>query len=202
MKLFTNISLSGIALGLFVNVAQADGESCQSFSESWELRNCWYLGVGLNISDLKPDSSKTSWEVTDDSDQGFSLHLGVNLTHHVFTELSYSDLGESTLESRNPFITNKEFISYKVPALWLGYYLRGYEESRDWDIYVKVGVGGITNDSSSELLPYKEQTSWQLALAVGAEYKLSEHWDARLSFFSFDEDARGVGLSLTRDLVF
>lgn len=204
MKIINLLTKTVMLLSIGFSSLSTAGEraNCDDEWSSWKSKSCWYIGVGVLNSHVKPDASATSWKVTDDSSDGYRIYVGLNVTDHIFAEIDYSDIGEAELNHRNPLVENTEAIDYKIPTLWSGYYLRGYQENRDWDAYVKVGLSAIKNKSSSSQLPYDEQTSWQLALGAAAVYHLTPNWDVRLEFTSYDEDARTIGVSVTRNLNF
>lgn len=169
-------------------------ETCDWTQSGLDLRTCWYLQAGLGYTTVDPEGQSNGWQTSDDNSDGYKLLLGYHLKPKWFAELSYADMGEAELDNVNPAITGTPTISYDVAALFAGYWLRA-PESR-WNIYGKVGLSVIWNETDDSRVDYDKQTSTQLALGVGLQWRVNRRWFTRLEYDAFDRDARFAGLSI------
>ncbi len=205
----TSLTVVALAAATLASPAQAD---CQRYGDDDTLDNddaCWYLAAGLNYNYLHPDASNSSWRVTDEYDTGAEFAIGYRMSHHFYLEGSYANLGTAGLNSLNPLITSTERIDYKVPALWLQYRLYASDVMKsldgeligdDWDIFLRVGMSRMKNDSSSTILPYEAQTRNQYTLGVSLNWNPDDDWGLRLKLDSYDKDAVSLGISLMRNI--
>jgi hypothetical protein len=193
MKLSTILTLSAI---LTSTPVLAD---CKREANKDDQETCWYLGAGVNYSYLHPDASGSAWYVTDEYGQGVEVFAGIRFSHHWGGEFNYADIGSAGLNSRNPNIESAERITYRIPSFWLMYRLHGDETERDWDIYLRAGLGFMINKSSDSILPYEEQTTFQVPLGLGVQWTPDATWSVRLKLDSYDYDAYSTGFSLIRN---
>jgi len=178
-------------LALFSVTVQAN-ESC-SLEGAVQESGCWYLGAGVGVSRLMPDKHDTSWRVSDSQDTAFKLLSGYGFTEHWFGEISYENMGAASLTNANPAIKDRPEIGYSAFGGSLGYWL--FEQSNTWNLYAKTGVAFLQTDTG----PYVEQShSNQWTLGVGAQWRFSDHWFARVGIDAYDRDARVVGLTIGR----
>ena len=54
----------------------------------------------------------------------------------------------------------------------------------------------IFNEANDDRVDYDKQTSVQLALGAGLQWRITRRWFARLEYDAFDNDARFAGLSI------
>ena len=57
----------------------------------------FYLGVGLGLSKLEPNTAGTIYKVEDDSSEGGKLYLGYDISEKFTVEAYYSMLGEAEM---------------------------------------------------------------------------------------------------------
>lgn len=158
-------------------------------------KHCWYAGVGVGLSSISPEPEESSiWEVTSDSASSAKLYLGLSFNDHVFTEISYENLGSATIENLNPNITpNSQSIGYQALSLSGGYWLRGRQSS--WDVFAKGGLTSLSTDDGGFV---EQEHSSQLSLGLGAELRFANQWVVRSEFTSFDADASSLTFSVSR----
>ncbi len=155
---------------------------------------CWYLAAGLGLTHVDPQGESNGWHTADDSSHGYKVMLGYHFKPRWFAELAYTDAGKARLDNQNPAITGSPGISYDVLSLYAGYWLRA-PDSR-WNLYAKAGMSSIANDVNDNRVNFDKQTSTQLAVGIGAQWRFTTHWFGRLELDSFDRDALYVGLSV------
>ena len=161
-----------------------------------DFKKCFYIGAGwLPVTHVKPEGIAAGWSTSEDSDAGYSLFAGWHFKPRWFGELSYADLGEAGLTNVNPAITGTEGISYKIPALHLGYYFLK-PESR-FNVYGKLGVSSIRNEATTSLVPFDKQNSVGISGGVGVQWRSqTSGLFARLAADFYDKDARSIGIML------
>ncbi|NND70349.1 MAG: OmpA family protein, partial [Rhodothermales bacterium] len=167
---------------------------CQPGIEDNEFPDCWYVMGGIGITEVDPEGEANSWRTTGDNSEGLKLSIGYHFKPHWLAELSYTDAGAAELGNLNPAIGDTAEISYDIPALFLGYWLR--EPEQRLNAFGKVGISGIRNAASDERVPFENQTSVQLAFGIGAQWRIAPRWFARVEWDAFDRDANYVGLAI------
>jgi outer membrane protein OmpA-like peptidoglycan-associated protein len=161
-----------------------------------DFEKCFYIGAGwLPVTHVDPEGVASGWRTTDDSDAGYNLFLGWHFKPRWFGELSYADLGEAGLSNVNPAIIGTEGISYKIPALHIGYYL--FEPERRFNVYGKLGLSAIQNDATTPLVPFEKQNSVGISGGVGVQWRSqTSGLFARLGADFYDKDAWSTGIML------
>lgn len=167
--------------------------------------DCWYAGAGLSLSHVDPEGASNGWRTDDDSSTGWELTLGKHFKPHWFAELKYADLGEAGLGNEVAVIDaafNEATISYQVPSLMAGYFLRDVRDNnKRWNIYGKAGIAWIKNAVHADggTVGFREVTSSQFSLGVGAQYQFkTAPWFMRLNYDRYDRDAWAISLSASR----
>jgi hypothetical protein len=154
-----------------------------------------YLGIGALKTHVDPEKEANGWRTIDDMDAGYQALLGWHFKPHWFAELSYADLGDAGLGNRIDPGLGKESISYKVPSVHLGYWLR--EPGKHFNVYGKMGVSAISNEASNSIVPYEKQTNIQLSGGVGAQWKpAGSNLFVRAGLDIYDRDALAVGITV------
>ena len=174
------IGLMAVMLALPASRVEADWRN----TDDWT----WYLGGGLGLSKMDPRTKNTIYSVDDDDDRALRLFVGADLTPRISAELAFADLGTTTLKPEGD-------IDYSTLSLDLLYYFFDHEEADHVGMaaYVKAGLGYIDNAAS---VPYKKNTSAQIALGIGAEYAWASGWALRADLESYDRDASALTVDL------
>lgn len=171
-------------------------------SSADDFNSCWYAGAAYGFSHLDPEQESNGWRTDDDESDGWAVHVGWHFKPHWFGELKYADIGEAGLGNDVPAIDRfypNAAISYQVPSLMFGYFLR--EPDSRWNVYGKVGASAIRNDSAGEggTAFYEKQTEVQVALGVGLHFHSpGSRWFMRMELDSYDRDAWYANVSFSR----
>lgn len=169
-----------VLLGLMASTASLADE---------DFDNRWYLGAGVGISDLDPDTSGTIYSVEDSRDSGYLLYLGYDLFERISIEGHYTDLGEAGISP-----TGK--IDYKIFGLGgLYYFYDDEQDHRDLTAFFKAGLGVMKNDSD---LKYERQNDGHIFFGAGLEYGFDNGFALRTELDLYDEDAHLLTLSLLK----
>jgi large repetitive protein len=153
-----------------------------------------YGGIGLGLSQLNPQENGSGWHTVEKSDSGYGLYIGYPINARWFAELTYTDLGAATVAPRNTTLSTAQEISYQVPSLSAGYYF--WQPSETVFTYLRAGVAAIVNKNSGDTDIYEQNTSAQITLGLGVEWRFSSQVFTRLELTSYDVDAQIVLLSV------
>ncbi|HMW49425.1 MAG TPA: porin family protein [Cellvibrionaceae bacterium] len=184
-------SLHAIVLTALTCIA-AQAQAAES--DSRQPPDTLYGGLSLGLSQLNPQENGSGWHTIDSSSTGFSLYLGYPINSQWFAELTYADLGAATVAPRNNALGGPQDISYQVPSLTAVYYF--WQPKGDIYTYLRAGVASIINKNSGDTDIYEKNTSAQIALGLGAEWRFAEDIFTRLEITSYDVDAQIISLSI------
>ena len=163
----------------------------------------WYLGVGINFSELEPRVEGSIFDSTDTSDTGYQLLAGYRLLPYLSAELGYADLGASSLDfiaGANNGMRAGE-IDYTESTLSLVYYPFSNEGDDMASIqpYIQVGVRVAENsfrqtmaDASRDVI---EDTDTAEYWGLGFEGRVDQHSAIRFGYTRYSEDADSFQLS-------
>ncbi|MCB1754364.1 MAG: OmpA family protein [Gammaproteobacteria bacterium] len=164
-----------------------------------DFDNRYYLGFGLGMSNLEPETNNSGYSVEDKNDAAGKLYLGMDFAKHWGAELYYADLGAASLENEN--VDRKGDIDYKVFGLSALYHFynnhgsEGMMNRSGWDWFAKAGIGSLDNSSD---LPFKKQKGTHVMLGLGTEYEWQNGFAVRLEGETFDKDAQLISLGLLK----
>ncbi|MBU2862592.1 OmpA family protein [Reinekea forsetii] len=159
----------------------------------------WFIGVGGGSTKVAPEGSSGGFYVKDDRDWGYKIFVGQRILPHWSAELSFVDTGEAGLTNNNPAIASTfkdATISYKIPTVSASYHLFG--PKRRVDVFGRIGFSTILNTVSDSRISYEKQTSLQLNIGGGVQWRFAPKWFVRAEFDSFDNDASIIGISIAR----
>ncbi len=150
----------------------------------------WYAAVGAGVSNLSPDASNATLEVTQEQSVAGSVWLGRDLTTRFSAELGVATLGEATL-------TGEETISYNaISGGVIAYVLgdrRAIDEREGLAMYVRGGVSVMDNESELQLERADNIALWA---GAGVEWPFSRHFGVRAEVASYDGDAQAAYLGI------
>ncbi|MUH73642.1 choice-of-anchor L domain-containing protein [Psychrosphaera haliotis] len=191
-KLVILATLSLMATSLTVSADDHfEKDDCRRLDNTDDPLSCTYVALSFGQAYVYPDRNNTIWKVYDNGHQAYELSLGYEFNQHWFAEISYADLGEASLYSQNPSLKEDLEVSYKGFSADAGYYFR--ERSKDWNAYVKFGMGFIQTDAN--LPEHHEQIeSTQIRMGLGGHWNFSDNWFLRAEHMRSDKDARVTAL--------
>jgi OOP family OmpA-OmpF porin len=151
----------------------------------------WYLGAGLGITEVDPDTNDTGYSVSDERDTGFKLFGGYDYSETLTVEGFYADLGSAQLTSPFPSQPDGAVDYSTVGASVLWYFWRnGEHEGKDLrkglQAYLHGGLSFLDNSSSVE---YSQNNGVQVQYGAGLEYGLTNGIALRAGLDLYDKDA-------------
>ncbi len=145
-----------------------------------------YFGLGAGQSLVDPDENGTSYHVDDNTDLGFKVLLGYDLTDRFSVEGYYADLGAADLSGP----TNGQ-IDYKSFGLEGLLYLP--HNKRGFSAFAKIGASNV--DTSSSDIPFEAVKDAQVSAGLGLEKQFKGGVSLRGEYQFFDTDAQLLSLS-------
>ena len=169
-----------------VIVAEPTSQSSDS------LERAPYIGLGVGLSQLDPDTSEAeSIQVLDDDQTGFQLTLGVDLSDWFSVELHGADLGEAEF-------TGGGTIRYREYGLSGLVYLGGARSRfnrHGWTAFGRTGVGYLSTSAGGDL-EFNQDNEVSLILGLGAEFSTLSGFGLRVEGIAFNGDASYLQLGL------
>jgi len=156
----------------------------------------WYVGGGVGLASLQPDSYCDCMTISEDNDVALNFYAGLDINERYAVELHYGKLGAPSVDFLGESVGS---IDYQVAGLNGLLYLFNSQhtgvERPGFSAFVKAGGGVLINDSS---LPYHQKHETQLWLGAGAEYGFKDGWAVRAEVNSYDTDARQVAATVVK----
>ncbi len=187
----TSVFIGMFALQLLTTPAMAD----------WKNKDrSWYLGAGLGLTELDPDTNNTGYSVTDDKDSGFKLFGGYDFTERLTLEGFYADLGSAQIGSSFPTLPDGtiDYSIFGASALW--YFVRNGENKgenlrKGLQIYAHAGLSSLNNSAN---VNYSQSNSVQIQYGAGVEYGFNDGIAVRAGLDLYDKDASLVFVSVMK----
>lgn len=151
----------------------------------------WYLGAGLGVTELDPDTNNTGYSVSDERDSGFKLFGGYDYSETLTVEGFYADLGSAQLTSPFPSQPDGSVDYSTLGASVLWYFWRNGENKgkdlrKGLQAYLQGGLSFLNNSSS---IDYSQDNSVQVQYGAGVEYGLNNGIALRAGLDLYDKDA-------------
>ncbi len=154
-------------------------------------RRSWYLGAGLGITELDPDTNNTGYSVSDERDTGFKLFGGYDYSDNITFEGFYADLGSAQLTS--PFPSQPDgtvdYSTLGASVLWY-FWRNGKNDGKDLrqglQAYLHGGLSFLNNSSSVD---YSQNNGAQVQYGAGLEFGLNNGIALRAGLDLYDKDA-------------
>jgi len=180
-------------------LAQQQSGSAPSTAEYTPSRKSWYVGGGLGISRLDPDSFCRCITIDDENDLAFNLYAGIDLTKRFAIEAQFAELGQSDVAFLGEPVGGIDYRVAGVTGLLYLFDTSGFSGNRAQDgglsFYVKAG-GGILDNSSR--LDFVQNNDTQFWIGAGLQLGFDNGWALRAEVNSYDTDAQQVTASLVK----
>ena len=151
-----------------------------------------YVGLGVGLSNLDPDTSEADdIRVLDDDQTGYQLTLGVDLSDWFSVELHGADLGEAEFSGGGT-------IRYREYGLSGLAYLGGARSRfncHGWTVFGRTGIGYLSASAGGDL-DFRQDNEVSLILGLGAEFSTLSGFGLRAEGIAFDGDVSYLQLGL------
>ena len=155
-----------------------------------------YLGAGLGVSNLQPNTSKSDYSIEESNDSGMKVLLGWDFNQYLTLESYYSKLGQATLTDEQGKQGTLDYTAFGVHGLIHHYFKGERYQPGSYGVYAKLGMSKIMN--SADNVNYQQNSIMQVTTGVGAEYMVSHDWSIRAEFDAYDQDAHLWNLSIVK----
>jgi len=191
--------LPATCVGLQGALAQQQSGSVPSTADYTPGRSSWYVGGGLGISRLDPDSFCRCISIDDENDLAFNLYAGIDLTKRFAIEAQFAELGQSDIAFLGEPVGGIDYRVAGATGLLYLFDTSGFSGNRALDgglsFYVKAG-GGILDNSSR--LDFVQNNDTQFWIGAGLQLGFDNGWALRAEINSYDTDAQQVTASLVK----
>jgi len=178
-------------LVLFVIVSTVKAET---------LNLSFYTGAGFGVSSLTPEVPSESFLLAEEETaSGFKLFIGYQLFENADIDLVYANLGDATFSHRLQPGQEIGGLSYSVLAATGSYYF--YRPMDKLGFYAKGGLATISNESTSSLVPYEQESNMQISYGLGAEWQITKGISVRADYDQYASDVNLMSLSLLAKFV-
>ncbi len=149
-----------------------------------------YAGTSFGKSKLKPDTSGTIYDLSNDSATASQIRLGIDLHNKLSVELNTSVLGKAQFTQGQG--TDVSYTSASIDALIYGLTGNKNRSRREgFSGYGRIGYGIVQHGSIVLPFDYSENS---VLLGIGAEYGFSNGLALRAEFTRIDSDATVMGV--------
>ncbi len=129
-----------------------------------------YIGFGIGRSDLNPDSRDVQGaNITDDSQIGFQVTLGVDINRWLSAELHVTDFGDLELLGDS----DSSFKDYGLSALWYFNQNRAAYNREGLGLFGRAGFGYLSV-GGGDRLNFDNTEGLHAALGAGLEYSMRQ----------------------------
>ena len=191
----TGVLFCALTIQVFFNPVLAEDQQS-------EKNRSWYIGAGLGITELDPDTDNTGYSVSDKSDTGFKLFGGYDFTEQFSVEAFYADLGAAKLSSDFITLPDGEITYSTIGASALWYFWRNGENAGDnprkgWQAYVHGGLSFLDNSASSGI-KFTQDNGTQIQYGAALEYGFNNGIAVRAGLDLYDKDASMAFVSVLK----
>ena len=185
------IKKTGVLICAFTLQAITTASFADSHDEGGAEDHSWYLGAGLGITELDPDTNNTGYSVTEEQDTGFKLFGGYDFSERLTVEGFFADLGSAQLSNPAPSQPDGAIDYSTLGASVLWYFIRNGENKgkdlrKGLQVYAHGGLSFLSNSSS---VAFSQDNSVQVQYGAGVEYGLNNGVALRAGIDLYDKDA-------------
>ena len=185
------IKKTGVLICAFTLQVITTASIADSYEQGSADSHSWYLGAGLGITELDPDTGATGYSVSDEGDTGFKLFGGYDFSERLTVEGFFADLGSAQLSNPAPSQPDGTIDYSTLGASVLWYFIRNGENKgkglrKGLQVYAHGGLSFLNNSSS---VAFSQDNSVQLQYGAGLEYGLNNGIALRAGIDLYDKDA-------------
>ncbi|MGH8193748.1 MAG: Calx-beta domain-containing protein [Woeseiaceae bacterium] len=149
-----------------------------------------FVGGGVGLSSLSPETAGTPFTVADDQDSGFKVFGGVDLTPispNLSVELLWADLGQATLSGNGK-------VDYGIFGAGLKYGIGNVTAPR-FSGFIEGGFARFNIDAN---VPFQQEDDTSLFVGIAGSFAIRRQLFLQLEYQYFAEDAQLITLSLVK----
>ena len=149
-----------------------------------------FVGAGVGLSALDPETAGTPFSTVDDRDTGYKLFAGVDLTPisgNLAVEAFWADLGRASLSGGGE-------VDYSVYGAGLIYGIGSFRYPR-LSAFVEAGVARLDIGAN---VPFRQEEETSAFFGIAGAFALRRHWFLQLEYDYYAKDAQLLSLSIVR----
>jgi len=149
-----------------------------------------YVGLGLGLSFLQPETNSVALTLSEDSDIAYKLFAGYQFNKNWALEAFWANLGEAVVSSTTGSSFNVEYKTFGAGGLYR------YPLSDRWDIFAKAGAGRLENNVRG--IAVERVEDYFIFGGVGVTWNMTGTWDLRAEYEYFDTDAQQLSINVIK----
>jgi outer membrane protein OmpA-like peptidoglycan-associated protein len=142
-----------------------------------------YIGMGMGLSHLNPDASRSSaYDVNDRVQNAGLFNVGMDLSRQVSIDLQAVNLGSAGFSPDGTI----DYREYSGSALFYMGKNRHRWKRTGPSAFIRLGGGYLQNETHG--VPYRKVNGFHFLAGLGAEYMTRSGLGVRAEFISYEED--------------
>ncbi|MBE9559345.1 MAG: OmpA family protein [Proteobacteria bacterium] len=155
-----------------------------------DIRDPFYIGLGLGISFLKPETNSVALTLSQDSDFAYKVFGGYQFTDNWAAEFFWADMGQAEVSSGSTIAGIVEYQSFGVGGLYQ------YPLSDNWDVFATAGLGRLRN--SFQIINAERVEDSFTYVGAGVMWNMAKTWDLRAEYDYYDKDAQMLSFNIVK----
>ncbi|MFK8076032.1 MAG: OmpA family protein [Granulosicoccus sp.] len=172
-----------------------------------EFKKRIYLGGGIGLTRIEPESPSDALTVSDNSDTGAHLAVGYDINRFFTIEGYAADLGTAQIAFLGADVGTIDYTVYGISALGYLYNTQSGFAFDDTDtdglfrreglsLYGRAGLGQMSNSATG--VQYFRDHSTHAAFGVGLEYGFKNGFALRTELMAIDTDAKYLNIGILK----
>jgi outer membrane protein OmpA-like peptidoglycan-associated protein len=149
-----------------------------------------YVGLGLGMSFLQPETNSVALTLSEDSDIAYKLFAGYRFNQSWSLEAFWANLGEAVVSSTSGSTFDIEYKTFGAGVLY------SYPLNERWDVFAKAGAGRLQNNVRG--IAVERVEDYFIYGGVGVTWNMAETWDLRAEYEYFDSDAQLLSFNVIK----
>lgn len=155
-----------------------------------DIRDPFYIGLGLGMSFLKPETNSIAVTLSQDSDFAYKVFGGYQFDDNWAAEFFWADMGQAEASSGSTLVGIVEYQSFGVGGLYQ------YAVSENWDVFATAGLGRLRN--SFQLISAERVEDSFIYAGGGVMWNMAKTWDLRAEYDYYDSDAQMLSFNIVK----
>ena len=178
-----------------------------SSADADDFTKRFYIGGGVGITHVDPDTPNDSLSISDDNDVGAHLALGYDISRFLTVEAYAATLGSASVEFLGSDVGDVDYTVFGLSALGYLFNTRsglvfgdddtsGLFRREGASLYGRIGIGHLQNDSDN--VSYERDHPNHVAFGLGLEYGFENGIALRTEWIGSDTDAQYFNVGILK----
>ena len=167
----------------------------------------FYLGGGVGVTIVDPESPSSSLTISDDTDVGAHIELGYDINRLLTVEAYAATLGSASVDFLGTDVGSVDYTVFGISALGYLFNSRsglvfgddsntGLFRREGASLYGRLGIGHLQNDSDN--VSYERDNPNHVLFGLGLEYGFANGFGLRTEWIGFDTDAQYFNVGILK----